>query len=351
MTTRPALLAAVVVAVLGTLAGCGSGEPSSGAATESDGELSGDEVRVAATGDFGTDPEGVATLRAMAGTEPDVYLGLGDLSYLPNAEEEFCDLVHSITGPDARFEIVSGNHEDDSGDAGRIGRFAKCLPDRAGAVGDYAAQYYFDVGSVARFIMIAPDLTVDGDKYDYGPDGGGGETPELRWLRESVEGAREEGIDWVVVGMHKNCISTGAYPCEVSQDLSSALIEEGVDVVLSGHDHTYQRSKQITESRPGCPEVVVGEFNPDCVVDDDDSYAKGKGTVFVIAGAGGVELYPVSADDPEAGYFVTTMGENTPGNRHGFADLTITPERLGLEFVGSAPGTFSDSFEIVGDGS
>jgi hypothetical protein len=146
--------------------------------------------------------------------------------------------------------------------------------------------------------------------------------------------------------MHKNCISVGEYYCDVYQDLFSTLIDKKVDLVLAGHDHTYQRSKQISAPRDGCPNVMVDQFEPNCVVDDDNAYRKGAGSTFLIVGTGGAELYPVHADDPEAGYFVTTMGSNTPGARHGFAMLTFSPQRLAVHFIGSTPGSFSDRFEI-----
>jgi hypothetical protein len=146
--------------------------------------------------------------------------------------------------------------------------------------------------------------------------------------------------------MHKPCISVGEYYCDVYQDLFSTLIASRVDVVLSGHDHTYQRSKQLAAPRQGCPEVIVDTFKPKCVVDDDDAYRQGAGSVFVVTGAGGAELYPIHANDPEAGYFVTAMGQNTPGDRHGFTMLEISQQRLRSRFVGSTPGSFGDRFEI-----
>ena len=219
---------------------------------------------------------GAATLEAMGEANADLYLGLGDFSYAgPGSEPEFCELVHSSVGAEAAFEVVSGNHEEDTGEDGRIAEFAKCLPDRAGAEGRYGTEYYFDVGDLARFIMISPDLTIEGEHYYYGAEDDGGDTPNLAWLEQAIDEAHDAGR-WVVVGMHKNCISVGEYYCDVYQDLFTALIEHHVDLVLSGHDHSYQRSKQISTG-PGCPEVVVDEFDPDCVADSADAVSRGGG--------------------------------------------------------------------------
>lgn len=351
MPLRRGLLPSTVLSVAILIAGCGSSEEASdGEASRSlDGSGATTSLTVAAAGDLGMKSGGVATLEAMAAAKPDLYLGLGDFSYAgPDSADQYCELVHSKVGAGAPFEIVSGNHEEDSGEDGRIEDFAACLPDRLEAEGEYGRQYYFDVGELARFIMISPDLTIDGEHYYYGPDDGGGDTPQLAWLKDAIEGARSTGIEWVVVGMHKNCISVGEYYCDVYQDLFSTLIDERVDLVLSAHDHSYQRSKQIFSPRPGCPEVVVDEFDRDCVVADRDTYRKGGGPAFVISAAGGAELYPVHADDPEAGYFAAAMGRNTPGAGAGFTELTISPKRLQARFVGSQGGSFDDSFAIEG---
>ena len=339
------MIAALLVALLALLAvGCGE-ESDAPAANSADTVIDANRLTVATTGDIGMERTGAATLEAMGEANADLYLGLGDYSYAgPASEPEFCELVHSSVGAEAAFEVVSGNHEEDSGEDGRIAEFAECLPDRAGAEGRYGTEYYFDVGDLARFIMISPDLTIEGEHYYYGAEDDGGDTPNLAWLEQAIDEAHDAGR-WVVVGMHKNCISVGEYYCDVYQDLFTALIEHHVDLVLSGHDHSYQRSKQISTG-PGCPEVVVDEFDPGCVADSAGAYRAGAGTVFVVAAAGGAELYDVHRKDPEAGYFAAAMGRNSPGKHFGFALLDVTPKRMTVRFVGSTPGSFKDAFEL-----
>ena len=341
-------LVAIAAAIAG---GCGSSNGGEATTATTSALLApqsrgGTYLTVAAAGDFGVGTTGRATLAAMGEAKPDMFMALGDLSYAgPGSERDFCELVRSKVGEGPPFEIVSGNHEEDTGGDGRLDAFAACLPDSLNAVGEYGKQYYFDVGRLARFIMISPDLTIDHGYRYYGEDGGA-DTADLAWLKRTIDEARSTGIQWIVVGMHKNCISVGEYYCEVYQDLFSTLIDKKVDLVLAGHDHTYQRSKQISAPRDGCPNVVVERFEANCVVDDDNTYGKGLGSTFLIVGTGGAELYPVHADDPEAGYFASAMGRNTPGARHGFAMLAFSPQRLAVQFIGSAPGSFSDRFEI-----
>jgi hypothetical protein len=210
------------------------------------------------------------------------------------------------------------------------------------AQGVYGQEYYFDIGALARVIMISPDLTIAGEHYFYGDD-----NPHERWLVRAIDEARAKGITWVIVGMHKNCISIGEYYCNVYQDLFDLLIDKRVDLVMSGHEHTYQRSKQLATSRPACPQVVIDQHNPACVIDDgdNDEYRKGDGPVFLIVGTGGGDLYDVHEDDPEAGYFANAMGHNRDG-RWGFVSLTVTDAELISQFVPSSHGQFADHFAI-----
>jgi len=116
------------------------------------------------------------------------------------------------------------------------------------------------------------------------------------------------------------------------------LINQRVDLVLQGHDHNYQRSKQLT-----C--ATVGVYDSACVA-DDGVYSRGAGTVFVIVGTGGAGLYDVNTSDSEAGYFARWMGQNS-NPRKGLLKVTVSASSLSAEFVGSTAGTFTDSFVIV----
>ena len=295
-----------------------------------------------AAGDYGSDSGAAATLDLIGQIAPNFNLALGDLSYdNERGEDAWCGFVRARVG-DVPFLLVPGNHEDDAGGDGHIHRFAECLPAGLGTTGRYPEHYYFDYAGLARFIMISPDLTIGGTHYYYGDD-----NEQYRWVAEAVDGARRDGLRWVIVGMHKNCISVGPYYCNVYQDLFSLLIDKKVDLVLHAHEHSYQRSKQLATS-PSCPTVVVDSFNPNCVAGEgnDGRYRRGAGTVFVIVGTAGADLYELSEDDPEAGYFATWMGANR-SPRLGLAKFSVSASAITGEFVGSTDtSAFSDRFVI-----
>ena len=123
-------------------------------------------------------------------------------------------------------------------------------------------------------------------------------------------------------------------------------MEKRVDLVLSGHDHDYQRSHQLS-----CATVDV--FEPQCISDsgDDDSYEAGKGTVFVVAGlTGGGGMTPIDANDPEYEYFAETLGAGDSDEGRGFLKVTLNQAQMSVSFVGTTTA-FEDSFQVVQSGS
>ena len=89
-----------------------------------------------------------------------------------------------------------------------------------------------------RFIMVSPGIDFhDGNTLDYSreaSDGGGRRPP---WTARSP--ARSPG-PWS--GMHAPCLSMGKYDCQAGRDFTNLLIDKKADLVLTGHDHIYQRS-------------------------------------------------------------------------------------------------------------
>ena len=57
------------------------------------------------------------------------------------------------------------------------------------------------------------------------------------------------------------------------------LIDKKVDLVLSGHDHVYQRSHQVGLGA-SCSGLVPAKFSAKCLTNVDSSMEQGAGTVF-----------------------------------------------------------------------
>ena len=303
----------------------------------------------AAAGDHGAAAKTTTSLAALDASPAAFYLALGDMDYDETlTDAAWCDYVHAnlpIKGPSFPFEVVTGNHEEDPGPNGSILNHAACLPDRLGATvgpgSTYGAEYAFDYPAsqpLARFIMISPELTVGGINYHYVPG-----NPHYEWLANTIDAAHAAGIQWVIVGMHFPCVSAGQYSCAADPALFNLLVDRKVDLILHGHEHSYQRSKQLALDPTTCPSIPRTGYVAGCVVDDgfDNVYPKGAGSVDVIAGTFGRGLYNTYPADPESPYFV-----KLDTTSHGFMQYSVTADRIDASFV-KIDGSLTDSFSIV----
>lgn len=301
-------------------------------------------VHFTASGDIAARTQSAAVLSQIDSLNSDLHLALGDLSYgATGAEQTWCDFVTARVGAGFPFELIAGNHES-NGLNGNINDFSACLPNQLpGLVGTYGRQFFVDVpqnAPLVRFIGISPNLAFPDSTWSYAAG-----SPRYQWTAAAIDAARSANIPWVVVGMHKPCISLGQYGCDVGADIVNLMLQKRVDLVLNGHEHLYQRSKQLA-TRAGCAALVPATYNAACVADADSVLAKGAGTVITTVGTGGVELRDVSMSDPEAGYFAAASGLNmnpTWGN----LDVSATANQLTARFVPATGGSFTDEFTIT----
>jgi PKD repeat protein len=348
MSARTSFLAAVAGAslVAGSLAASGQVVEQQPAPTTVEALQDPGIVHFTASGDISTSAQAEAVLSQVGTLGSDLHFALGDLSYgTTGAEASWCDFVTSRVGAGFPFELLSGNHESD-GLNGNINDFSACLPNQLpGLVGTYGRQYYVDVPQVnplVRFVMISPALTYPDGVWSYTAG-----SPRYEWTANAIDSARASGVPWVVVGMHKPCLSVGQYTCDPGPDLMNLLASKRVDLVLSGHEHLYARSKQLALGA-SCPALTPDAYAAGCVRDSDNTFGKGQGTVFAIAGTGGTPLRDVNASDPDAPYFAAWSGLNaTPS--FGNLEVTANASSLTANFRPAAGGTFTDSFTIAAD--
>lgn len=302
-------------------------------------------LRLAAVGDFGAGANAKAVLTTIAKEAPDYTLALGDLSYGEVNEQEWCGLVHETLGADHPFEIVAGNHDTDGvkikTGKGHIYDFASCLPNRMSNMqGEYALNYYFDYKGLVRSVMISPDITLEGHEYSFLKG-----QPDYEWLKGVLDESKLQSIPWVIVGMHKNCITLGEKSCEIGTDLLDLLAEQKVDLVLQGHEHAYFRSKQLVVSAE-CPSLQPKGFKEVCVHEgvDNKEYKKGVGTLLAIPGTGGKELRDVDESRAEKGYFAFWSGKNNDP-AYGPLIIDISNDTLSAYFSG-IDGKKRDMFSV-----
>jgi hypothetical protein len=285
----------------------------------------------AAGGDFGLDNNFTSSINAISSSGVNFLFALGDLSYSGGSEQQWCN---SIKAKIPNVIVIAGNHDVGESSGGDINQYRQHCPFTLGSLsGDYGKQYYFDYpqgAPLARFIAISPGLrgSVNID-YNYGGAG-------YNFTQQAIDDARSKGIKWIIVGMHKNCITPGTKSCEIGPDILKLLMDKRADLILQGHDHIYARTHTLT-----C--FQVNTFDVSCVADNgsDGVHNYGEGSVLVIAGTSGRPLYEIKNVDGEKQYFVK-MQDDT----FGIPKFTVTQNNITAQFIRAGGGSFTDSFVI-----
>ena len=184
-----------------------------------------------------------------------------------------------------------GNHENELGN-GPIGYQAYqtyfSVPDAAGQTDITRGLWYaFTAGSV-RVVAIANDDVCyqdGGNSYVRGYSNGA----QKAWLEQELKAARENAeIDWLVVCMHQVAISSAdkfnGADLGIREEWVPLFDKYGVDLVVCGHEHHYERSHPIRgreANRTLTPVPVARETD---VIDTT------KGTVHMVIGGGGTSV-------------------------------------------------------------
>lgn len=186
-----------------------------------------------------------ATARQIDEIAPDAVLALGDLQYSNGTEFE--EAYEPTWGRFKEMTFpVPGNHEYESeGARGYYAYFGK----RAGKPDE--GYYSFELGAWHVIALNANCPPVGGCESG---------SPQAEWLRRDLE---KHPARCTLAFWHQPRFSSGFHgDDEDVADFWQILHEAGVDVVLNGHDHDYERfAPQDPAGRPdpdGIREFVVG---------------------------------------------------------------------------------------------
>jgi len=284
----------------------------------------GGATSIAFTADTGMGDGGADVLSSIGDSDVQWVGHLGDMAYQSGAgiEQQWCNYVKArVSQP---FQLVPGNHEAQNGD-GLFANYAACLPDRLNVNGDYGrGQWWVDSGPV-RYIGISPNIALPQGNRQYAAG-----SSERAWLDNAIQQGKAAG-QWVIVGMHIPCLTVGIHGgCERDKTLDGDLITQGVDLVVQGHDHNYSRSHQITQLAK--------------VVDADNAYTKGRGTVFAVVGNGGQKPREITQCPA---MWAACSGTNSPGGATtGWLRVDATGSTLTARLVATS-GPLTDSWTIT----
>lgn len=215
------------------------------------------QVRFAAMGDFGTgtvDQERVAESIRKRGA--DLVLGLGDIAYDEGSDDQFQEHFFAPMAPllaEVPMFNVLGNHEYRT----RSGQpYLDSLHLPANNPRGTERYYSFDWGH-AHFVALDSTCALGRDG-----DGSCALPEQTAWLAQDLAKTQQP---FKIVFLHHPLWSSGSHGShpQLRQAWAPLFEQHGVDLVLTGHDHDYERSKPlkagavVPEGTPGAVTYLV----------------------------------------------------------------------------------------------
>jgi hypothetical protein len=264
---------------------------------------------VSAAGDWGCNDNTKKTVSNIISKNPERVLGLGDYSY-----ESTADCWLAIVDPlDEIMRISIGNHEDIS---------SSLLNQYMSHFGLSKQYYSFDYQNT-HFVVLSTEQTSSNDQYDFARS-------------DLARASLNPNIDWIIVYMHRPLYtSPSVHPSESTmRDRYHPLFDQyGVDIVLNGHNHAYERSYPIKydKASPSTPTITSTS---------KASYNDPEGEIFATVGTAGRSIYHYESKNS----YIVTQYEN-----YGFLDIDIAQNKLVAKFYSNNDGSVIDQFTITKD--
>ena len=239
-----------------------------------------------------------ATANLLDGIAGTVYT-LGDNAYESGTATEFANCYDPTWGRQkARTRPAPGNHDyNTAGAGGYYGYFGA-------AAGDPSKGYYsYDLGAW-HIVVLNSNCAVAG--------GCGAGSPQEQWLRQDLAAS---AAGCTLAYWHHPRFSSGEHGSDATmQAFWQALYDLNADVVLSGHDHDYERFAPQTPAGAADPARGIREF---------------------VVGTGGRSHYAITTVQPNS--------EAHNDTTYGVLKLTLHPSGYEWRFVPEAGKTFTDS--------
>ena len=273
----------------------------------------------------------------------DLWLMLGDNAYGSGTDSEYQVAVfqqYPVTLRQAALWPTRGNHDDLHGGANNDYYEIFTMPDsgEAGGLSSGTEAYYaFDWANI-HFICL------DSQGSDRSPGGA-----MLTWLANDLAANTRP---WVIAYWHHPPYSKGSHDSDNSSQLTEMrenalpiLEAGGVDLVLAGHSHSYERSF-LLDGHYGASATLA----PAMVLDSGDGRADGDGPY--------AKPYAIASPHAGAVYAVAGSSSHTSGGslnhpvmvasleRCGSMVLDVDGDRLDARFL-SETGVVLDSCSIV----
>ena len=181
-----------------------------------------------------------------------VVFTTGDNAYPAGLDRDFVRCFGSGWG-DPKKRIMKlirpaiGNHDYQSG---RGGAYYRYFGARAGAI--YKGYYSYDIGEW-HAIVLNSEITAHGFRSE--------RAAQDAWLKRDL---RNNTRRCTVAYFHRPLYSSGAHGnSPIMQDMWRTLAEGGVDLILNGHEHHYERflpmnAAGAVDTLNGMEQIIVG---------------------------------------------------------------------------------------------
>ncbi|HEX8822473.1 MAG TPA: metallophosphoesterase [Archangium sp.] len=271
-------------------------------------------VHFTTVGDFGmnnNDQKDVAN--AMLGRKPELFLALGDNAYSSGTEEELQNNLFVPMAPllaQVPFFATPGNHEYVTNQAQPY--FDNLYLPTSPSGGE--RYYSFDWGHV-HFVALDSNCAIGLASADRCTM-----AAQKKWVEEDLAASTAA---WKIVFFHHPPWSSGDHGSQLKMRREFAPLFEkyGVDLVLTGHDHHYERSYPMK---------------------GDAMAASGsRGIPYLVVGSGGASLRPFVNGRPS-----WTAVRNDVD--HGYLDVTVEDGTLTAQAL-TPSGKVMDSFSLTKD--
>jgi len=310
---------------------------------------------------------------AVEALDPLFHLFNGDLCYANVSDQPVATWAsffanNTRSAANRPWMPAAGNHENEVGNGpqGYLSyetRFE--LPDNGSA--HFRGNWYaFTVGSMRVISLNNDDVCYqDGGFSSYRRDHipgyaanglnpyisgySGGEQRD--WLERELAFARfSPDIDWIVVCMHQVAMSSAHFngaDLGIRQQWLPLFDAYGVDLVVAGHEHHFERTFPVRGVLPGSTLLTPAPQSSDPAVMDTTA-----GTVHMIIGGGGHSFPtpPSDFDAPHDGVLITGVGPGSPQSQHptiiatepapwsAYRDLATPYGFASFDFVPHEPG-------------
>ncbi|MBC7570153.1 MAG: metallophosphoesterase [Spirosoma sp.] len=317
-------------------------------------------IRLWVLGDFGNGSDNqkrvYESFQKATTTRPaDLWLWLGDNAYCCGIDDQYQRNIFDVYGPTLRntpFYPTPGNHDYNDNNVNLNVDYYRAftMPQKgeAGGLASGTSTYFSaDYGNV-HIISLDAFAQQAADQKELNDS----TSVQVQWLKRDLVANK---LPWTIVTFHHPLYTKGPRDSDTEERMKllrerlSPIFEKyGVDLVMNGHSHTYERfyrmhgqtglsttfdpAKHITENTTA---RYDGSPNS-CPI-----LTKGVGTVYIVAGSGG-ENKPVSPTYPHPGMVAGFRGELGGGS----VLLDVTENRIDGQFL-AFDGSVPDRFTIV----